>query len=107
MDEYTSCIEGRWAMKIRWLLSAIGFSLCCFAAFAAYCESDNGNCGNATVIGTISDETLAQVIPGQSTKAQIQSLLGTPWRTLQFNDCGEAMKDEAYETWDYRGSDLN
>jgi outer membrane protein assembly factor BamE (lipoprotein component of BamABCDE complex) len=94
-------------MTIKWLISVMGVSLCCFTASAAYCGNDAAESGNAPIIGAISDEALAQVVPGQSTKAQIQSLLGTPWRTLQFNDCGEAMDDEADETWDYRGKDSN
>jgi outer membrane protein assembly factor BamE (lipoprotein component of BamABCDE complex) len=52
---------------------------------------------------TISAEKLAQLVPGTSTKAQIQSLLGAPWRILQFNDCGMSMPGQADETWDYRG----
>jgi outer membrane protein assembly factor BamE (lipoprotein component of BamABCDE complex) len=52
---------------------------------------------------TISAQKLAQVMPGMSTKAQVQSLLGAPWRILQFNDCGMSMPGQADETWDYRG----
>ena len=32
-------------------------------------------------------------------------MLGTPWRIVQFNDCGHAMPGQADETWDYRGKD--
>ncbi|HEX8826838.1 MAG TPA: hypothetical protein VF778_01870 [Xanthobacteraceae bacterium] len=52
-----------------------------------------------------SRQAIAQIVPGQSTKADIESLLGAPWRVVQFNDCGMAMDDQADETWEYRGAD--
>jgi len=39
-------------------------------------------------------------VPGIS-KAQVKSLLGTPWRTVQYND-EENLEDEI---WEYRGRD--
>ena len=51
----------------------------------------------------IAPQALAQIIPGHSTKAQIEGLLGTPWRVVQFDDCGQAMDGQADETWEYRG----
>jgi outer membrane protein assembly factor BamE (lipoprotein component of BamABCDE complex) len=59
----------------------------------------------ASTVSTISDQKLAKVMPGMSTKVQVQALLGTPWRIVQFNDCGHAMPGQADETWDYRGKD--
>jgi outer membrane protein assembly factor BamE (lipoprotein component of BamABCDE complex) len=53
----------------------------------------------------VSRQAIAQIVPGQSTKSDIQSLLGAPWRVVQFNDCGMAMDDQADETWEYRGTD--
>ena len=50
-------------------------------------------------------QAVAQIVPGQSTKADIESLLGAPWRVVQFNDCGMAMDGQADETWEYRGTD--
>jgi hypothetical protein len=47
---------------------------------------------------------LAQIIPGVSTKADLRSLLGQPWRVVQFDDCGQAMAGQADETWEYRGT---
>jgi hypothetical protein len=94
-------------VNIKWLASAMGLSLCCFAASAAYCGNDSVLCGEAPLAGAISDEILAKVMPGESTKSQVQSLLGTPWRTIQFNDCGHSMDDQADEIWDYRGEDSN
>jgi hypothetical protein len=55
----------------------------------------------------ISERKLAQIVPGKATKAQVQSLLGAPWRVVQFNDCGAAMPDQDNETWDYRGTDAH
>jgi hypothetical protein len=61
---------------------------------------------NAASGGTdTSRQAIAQIVPGQSTKAEIESLLGAPWRVVQFNDCGMAMDDQADETWEYRGTD--
>jgi outer membrane protein assembly factor BamE (lipoprotein component of BamABCDE complex) len=57
--------------------------------------------------GVLSERKLAQVTPGKSTKAQIQALLGTPWRIVQFNDCGHAPSGQSDETWDYRGADAH
>jgi hypothetical protein len=34
-------------------------------------------------------------------------MLGVPWRGVMFNDCGEAMDDQAGETWEYRGMDAS
>jgi outer membrane protein assembly factor BamE (lipoprotein component of BamABCDE complex) len=88
--------------------------LCCLAAGAAYCgdeqkDNDSWRYANAArgaaSVGMISEQKLAKVVPGLSTKAQVQRLLGTPWRVVQFNDCGAAMPGQADETWDYRGRD--
>jgi hypothetical protein len=48
---------------------------------------------------------LGKIVPGRSTKADIRTLFGEPWRIVQFNDCGEAMDDQQDETWEYRGGD--
>ena len=48
-------------------------------------------------------DPLASSVPGQTTKAQISALLGAPSRIAQFDDCGDAMPDEALETWEYPG----
>jgi hypothetical protein len=95
-------------MSLRGAVSGIGFfALCCCAASAAYCGNDAPGPGKAAAVGTLGAQQLAQVVPGRSTKAQIRSLLGTPWRIVQFNDCGEAMDDQADETWEYRGRGPN
>jgi hypothetical protein len=52
---------------------------------------------------SIGAQALAQIVPGRTTKAQLEALLGAPWRVVQFNDCGEAMAGQGDETWEYRG----
>jgi hypothetical protein len=56
---------------------------------------------------TVSPQAIAKIVPGHSTKADVKALFGAPWRVVQFNDCGEAMDDQADEIWEYRGSDAN
>jgi outer membrane protein assembly factor BamE (lipoprotein component of BamABCDE complex) len=93
-------------MRIQMLVYCAGLSLSFLGASAARCED-----GWATAIpaprstDSISAAKLAQLKPGTSTKAEVQSLLGAPWRILQFNDCGMSMPGQADETWDYRGRD--
>jgi outer membrane protein assembly factor BamE (lipoprotein component of BamABCDE complex) len=52
----------------------------------------------------LAPQALAQIIPGHSTKAELRSLLGAPWRVVQFDDCGQAMAGQSDETWEYRGT---
>jgi outer membrane protein assembly factor BamE (lipoprotein component of BamABCDE complex) len=82
-------------MRVKSILIGMGALVFCMAA-----SPGHGKDGS-----TISAQTLARVMPGTSTKAQISSLLGAPWRVVQFNDCGMAMPGQADETWDYRGKD--
>lgn len=49
-------------------------------------------------------DPFASVVPGQTTKAQVRALLGAPSRVVQFDDCGDAMPDEALETWEFPGA---
>jgi hypothetical protein len=67
---------------------------------AARCETASASNGAA-----LAPQTIAKIVPGQTTKAGVRSLFGAPWRVVQFNDCGEAMDDQADETWEYRGND--
>src|SRR5580698_2402263 len=92
-------------MRIQILVYSAGLAMCFLGASAARSAD-----GWATAIppparstDTISAAKLAQVKPGTSTKAEVQSLLGAPWRILQFNDCGMSMPGQADESWDYRG----
>jgi outer membrane protein assembly factor BamE (lipoprotein component of BamABCDE complex) len=90
-------------MRIQMLVYCAGLTLSVLGSSAARCAD-----GWATAIpppraDTISAAKLALVKPGISTKTEVQSLLGAPWRILQFNDCGMSMPGQADETWDYRG----
>lgn len=87
--------------------SAMASALCGLAAFAAASAGTPAPAARDTGTGMVSERKLAQITPGRSTKAQIKSLLGTPWRVVQFNDCGEAMPGQSDETWDYRGRDAS
>jgi hypothetical protein len=75
-------------MKSRWSVPALALALSARAIFPARAGSD-----------------IANIVPGRSSKADVRSRLGAPWRILQFNDCGMAMDDQADETWEYRGTD--
>ncbi|MGD0490465.1 MAG: outer membrane protein assembly factor BamE [Steroidobacteraceae bacterium] len=79
--------------------------LCCLTAFVAAGAGAQAATGSAAGPGTVNERKLAQITPGKSTKEQVKALLGTPWRVVQFNDCGAAMPGQSDETWDYRGRD--
>lgn len=62
----------------------------------------------STIEGTIAAggrQEIAKIVPGRSTLSDVQTMLGAPWRIVQFNDCGMAMDDQADEIWEYRGTD--
>jgi hypothetical protein len=52
----------------------------------------------------LGQQALAQIVPGDSTKAELSALFGMQWRIVQFDDCGQAMAGEADENWEYRGT---
>jgi outer membrane protein assembly factor BamE (lipoprotein component of BamABCDE complex) len=84
----------------RGSLPAIALALCCLAASAGYCANDAADPGRAR---RFSAATLGKVIPGQTTKAQIETLLGKPWRTTFSDDSDEP----GPIVWEYRGQDPN
>jgi outer membrane protein assembly factor BamE (lipoprotein component of BamABCDE complex) len=90
-------------MRIQMLVYSVGLAVCFFGASAARSADGWAAAIPPPSTDTISAAKLAQVKPGTSTKAEVQSLLGAPWRILQFNDCGMSMPGQADETWDYRG----
>ena len=90
-------------MRIQMLGYCAGLAMCFLGASAARSADGWSTAIPPPSIDTISAAKLAQVKPGTSTKAEVQSLLGAPWRILQFNDCGMSMPGQADETWDYRG----
>jgi hypothetical protein len=93
-------------MSMKWMM--LGALILAGAAVAGQ-RSDDGAGHPAPETGAqarpVSGIKLAQITPGKTTKAQVQALLGKPWRVVQFNDCGHAMANQSDETWDYRGSD--
>jgi hypothetical protein len=57
---------------------------------------------SAAPVQAIDPQVLAKVVPGIS-KTQVKSLLGDPWRTVQYNDIDE--NESENEFWEYRGKD--
>jgi len=92
-------------MRIQMLVYCAGLALCFLGTSAARSEDGWAKVIPPPSVDTISPVKLAKVQPGTSTKTQVQSLLGAPWRILQFNDCGMSMPGQADESWDYRGRD--
>lgn len=50
-----------------------------------------------------SDQTLAKIVPGHSTKAQVEALLGRPWRDTELDEEDVLPGDPSVEVWEYRG----
>jgi hypothetical protein len=90
-------------MDIKRFAPATGLTIYCFAASVGYCGNDVPKLGIASPAAAISEQKLGQLTPGVSIKAQVQALLGKPWRTVQYNDLDE-LEDEI---WEYRGTDAN
>lgn len=87
-------------MRRKLLVVLAGAGFIALAPLTGFCA------GNAPAAGgAINAQSLAKVVPGQTAKADVSALFGKPWRVVQFNDCGEAMDDQADETWEYRGRD--
>jgi len=87
-------------MRNKSMMIGAAAVLSCMAASAAHGED-----GWSAKVAPLSDRNLARLTPGQSTKTQVEAMLGAPWRIVQFNDCGMSMPGQADETWDYRGKD--
>ncbi|MGC1520727.1 MAG: outer membrane protein assembly factor BamE [Steroidobacteraceae bacterium] len=77
---------------------AAAVASCCFAVTAH--GQGGGDSSAGAHIGRVRPRQAAQVIPGMS-KAKVRSLLGAPWRTVQYNDEDQAEN----EIWEYRGED--
>ena len=76
-----------------------------FGATVAAEAADTTPSGNEGTITAAARPQIAKIVPGRSSRSDVQALLGAPWRIVQFNDCGMAMDDQADETWEYRGAD--
>ena len=86
-------------MTLKLFLPVVAFALYCLAAPTGYCGGDAADPGAVREFGAA---TLAEVDPGHTTKAQIEALLGQPWRTI-VSDPDESDP----EVWEYRGRDAN
>jgi hypothetical protein len=84
------------------LIGAASVALC-LGVGAVY--GDEAPAGATKSTATLSVHRASDITPGVTTKAQVHARLGTPWRIVQFNDCGMAMPGQEDETWEYRGSD--
>ena len=87
-------------MTAKWFLPAMGFALCCIAASNGYCADDTADPGTAR---DFSATTLGEVDPGQTTKTQVEALLGKPWRTTFSDDADEP----GPVVWEYRGQNAD
>jgi outer membrane protein assembly factor BamE (lipoprotein component of BamABCDE complex) len=85
--------------------AVVATALCGLTVFGAAGAGTPAPANTESAAGAVNEHKLAQLVPGKSTKARVKALLGTPWRVVQFNDCGEAMPGQSDETWDYRGRD--
>lgn len=79
--------------------AAVAFALC-FCPLSAALAAEATAAKPAADASSIDPQVLAKVVPGIS-KAQVTSLLGAPWRTVQYNDLDEVEN----ELWEYRGKD--
>jgi hypothetical protein len=87
-------------MRAKLFLAALVFALCFCPLSAAFAAGAAKPPVDASL--AIDPQILAKVVPGIS-KAQVKSLLGAPWRTVQYNDLNEIEN----EFWEYRGKDAH
>jgi hypothetical protein len=88
-------------MNRPWSAIAAALIFCCFATSVSGLNGTGEPFAGAQ-IGVVRARQAAKVIPGMS-KAKVRSLLGAPWRTVQYND-EEQVENEI---WEYRGEDSN
>jgi hypothetical protein len=74
--------------------------LLCLCPLSAARSAEAAKPPAAAPVQPIDPQVLAKVVPGIS-KSQVKSLLGEPWRTVQYNDEEEVEN----EIWEYRGKD--
>ena len=85
------------------VITATALAICALAAVA-------GTPGGVLpAAGVVTERAVVEVIPGRSTKGQVESKLGKPLRIVQFTDCGHstAQPGQTDETWDYRGKNAD
>jgi hypothetical protein len=74
----------------------------CLCAPRSSIAAEDAKPPSVAPVQAIDPQVLAKVVPGIS-KAQVKSLLGDPWRTVQYNDIDE--NESENEFWEYRGKD--
>jgi hypothetical protein len=91
-------------MRAKLSLAALALGLC-LCPLSSSLAAEGANPPGAPSVDqsvAIDPKVLAKVVPGIS-KAQVKSLLGAPWRTVQYNDLDEIEN----EFWEYRGKDAH
>jgi hypothetical protein len=88
-----------------WCKTAVRATFLCCVAAPALCGSDAATDHRTVAAQSIGPQQLDKIVPGRTSKTDVQSLLGEPWRVVQFNDCGQAMDDQADEIWEYRAKE--
>lgn len=86
--------------------AAAAAALCLAGPAAAAHKPDPTTTAAAAEARVIDPQVLAKVVPGIS-KAQVKTLLGEPWRTVQYNDLDDPGARNASDNqfWEYRGKD--
>jgi hypothetical protein len=85
------------------LVPALAFAFAaCLCTPRSSAAAEQAKAPSAAPLQAIDPQVLAKVVPGIS-KTQVKSLLGDPWRTVQYNDLDE--NESENEFWEYRGKD--
>lgn len=87
-------------MTAKLVLPAVLFALCSFAGPGVRAANPVADPSQPR---DFSAASLAKVTPGQSTEAQVEALLGKPWRTTFADDPDEP----GPVVWEYRGKDAD
>ena len=88
-------------MSIKPLICATSLALGWLGPSVSNADAEVPKPSTDSTVGVVSGQKFARLTPGVSTKTDVQSLLGPPWRTVQYNDM-EELEDEI---WEYRGTD--
>ena len=84
---------------MRFAISARLLAVLLLSAFAVASDTS----GPAKYLsGHLDMETVAKIKAGSSTSAEVEQLLGTPWRTTNYGDCNPV---DYQEFWEYVGKD--
>jgi hypothetical protein len=90
------------ACGLAFVLAFVLAFAACLCAPRSSIAAEDAKPPSAAPVQAIDPQVLAKVVPGIS-KAQVKSLLGDPWRTVQYNDLDE--NENENEFWEYRGKD--